>query len=143
MITLSDYWMGRDAAYPLLMSPMLVRNAEITVECVNKLLALATVAGVVLRPDPMHPQYGVVASGWRPPEVNARTQNAATGSKHLLAQACDVYDPDGALDRWLMTEDGQRALTDIGLWIEHPAKTAKWSHMQTVPPGSKRRVFWP
>mgnify|MGYP000001650475 CR=1 FL=1 len=47
MITLSDYWMGRDATHPTLMCPMLERNAGITVECVNKLLALAQVAGVV------------------------------------------------------------------------------------------------
>lgn len=143
MITLHDYWMGRDASHPTLMSPMLEKNAGITVECVNALLALAQIAGVVLLPAPLHPQFGYVASGWRPPEVNASTPGAATGSKHLLAQACDIYDPHGELDRWLMTDDGQRALTDIGLWMEHPDKTPTWAHVQTVPPGSGRRVFWP
>jgi hypothetical protein len=34
-------------------------------------------------------------------------------------------------------------LRDLGLWMEHPDKTPTWLHIQTVPPGSGNRVFWP
>ena len=82
-------------------------------------------------------------SGWRPPAVNAATPGAALRSKHMLCQAIDVHDPEGLIDNWLMTPQGQDALTKIGLWLEHPSATKGWSHWQTVPPGSGNRVFYP
>lgn len=130
MITLADYFMGRDAEYPLAMSPQIEHNAEITVQLANALLA-------------RFGQWRKVNSGWRPPQVNASTQNAAPNSKHMTAQAIDLADPDGDLDDWLMSDPGQRALEEIGLWMEHPASTKSWTHLQTVPPRSGRRVFFP
>lgn len=142
MITVSDYFMGRREQFPLAIGPDIEREAARTVEIVNKLLAQAVSYGVDLtRRSPL--TGTLVASGWRPPAVNASTPNAAPNSKHMTGQALDVYDPDGDLDDWLMTGEGQAALTALGLWIEHPSATKSWSHLQTIPPRSGRRVFYP
>lgn len=130
MIILSDYWMGRDVAYPLALTPDIKRNAITTVALANELLALFG-------------QRRKVNSGWRPPAVNAATPNAAAMSKHMLGQAIDLADPEGDLDEWLMGDIGQAAMTRIGLWHEHPAATKGWAHLQTVPPRSGRRTFYP
>lgn len=147
MIDLADYWMGRDLRYPLDMTPQIQRNALLTVELATKLLALAAVAGVPTPEKPGSP-YGCCASGWRPPTVNANTAGASVTSLHMTGQAIDLYDPPddggcgGPLDRWLMSSDGQRAMTDLGLWHEHPDDTMNgWAHVQTIPPGSGRRTF--
>ncbi len=141
MITATDYWMGRDKIYPFALSTDIRRNAETMVELANKLLTLAKVAGVTLETNPR--TGTIVSSGWRPPEVNASTPNAAARSKHMTGQALDLYDPDGDLDDWLMTDDGQRAMADLGLWHEHPSATKGWAHLQSVPPRSGRRTFYP
>lgn len=141
MISLQDYWMGRDREFPMAMSPDLERNASLMVELANKLIVLARVGGVVFDTNPR--TGTVVSSGWRPASVNANTPNAAPNSKHMTGQAIDLYDPDGDLDDWLMTEDGQRVLSDLGLWMEHPSATKGWSHVQSIPPRSGRRVFYP
>lgn len=141
MISLNDYWMGRDKQYPLALSTVIRRNAETTVELANKLLTLAKVAGVTLETNPR--TKTIVSSGWRPPGVNAAVPGAAAKSKHMTGQAIDLYDPDGDLDDWCMSEDGQKVLADLGLWLEHPSATKGWCHVQTVPPRSGRRVFYP
>lgn len=140
MLTVTDYWMGRDVAHALSLSTQIRANAARTVEIVNKLLVLAKTAGVGLE---VNPRTGtILSSGWRPPAVNATTPGAAPRSKHLLALAADIYDPDGDLDEWCLA-NADTVLKDLGLWMEHPAATKGWCHVQTVPPGSKRRVFYP
>lgn len=141
MISLDDYFMGRRAQYPMSVTPELVENATRTVDLANKLLAQALTYGVHV---PTNPNTGSqVSSGWRPQAVNSATPNAAPNSKHMTGQAIDLYDPDGDLDEWLMTGEGQAALTAIGLWMEHPSSTKTWSHVQTIPPRSGRRTFYP
>lgn len=141
MIELRDYWMQRDRDYAKSLTVDIEREAERTVELANKLLDTAALFGVIL---PMHPvNHTHVSSGWRPPGINAATPNAAPNSKHMTGQAIDIYDPDGDLDDWLMSEKGQATLDSIGLWIEHPAATKGWAHLQTLPPNSGRRVFYP
>ena len=130
MISLHDYWMGRDEEYPLAMTPQIEKNASLTVQLANALLA-------------KFGQGRKVNSGWRPPQVNGKTPNAAPNSKHMTGQAIDLADPEGDLDDWLMSPDGQAALIEIGLWHEHPAATKSWAHVQTVPPRSGRRTFYP
>lgn len=141
MITLADYWMGRDAEYPMAMTPQIAKDAALTVDLANKLLVLANIAGVRASLNPR--TRTVVSSGWRPATVNAATPGAAPNSKHMTGQAIDLYDPEGEVDEWLMTPDGQRALEDIGLWLEHPSATKGWAHVQTIPPRSRNRVFYP
>jgi len=141
MISLQDYWMGRDREFPMAMSPDLEKNAATMVELANKLLIIAQAARIF---PPTNPKTGtIVSSGWRPASINAATPGAATNSKHMTGQAIDIYDPDGDLDEWLLTADGQKTMTDIGLWQEHPSATKGWAHVQSVPPRSGRRTFFP
>lgn len=136
MITLDDYWMGRDKAYPKDLTPEIQANAACTVERVNKLLAAFYAA---------HPNAAKrkVNSGWRPPAVNAGVKGAAPKSKHMTGDALDLSDDDGALDAFCMTPKGRSVMTEIGLWLEHPNATPRWCHVQTVPPRSGNRVFMP
>lgn len=127
-ITLTDYWMGRDESHGDELTDEIRKNAEETVRRVNLLLE----------------RFGEsrgVNSGWRPAAINGSIPGAAKKSKHMLALACDVDDDDGDLDEWCMNNLDQ--LEDIGLWMEHPAATKGWCHLQTVPPRSGRRVFYP
>jgi hypothetical protein len=141
MITIADYWMGRDAKYPLAMTLDIDKHARLMVELANSLITRLVAAGIQLKTNPT--TGTIVSSGWRPPAVNSGTPGAAVNSKHMTGQAVDLYDPDGDIDDWLMTEAGQSALTQIGLWMEHPSATKGWSHVQSLPPRSGRRVFFP
>lgn len=139
MITVAEYMMGRDVSHALECSPGILRNAARTVEIVNALLVLAKGAGVTIR---SRPDGTLVNSGWRPPSLNARTSGASANSLHMTAEAVDLHDPNGAIARWCMS-GSHRALSDLGLWIEHPDFTPGWCHLQTRPPRSGSRVFRP
>lgn len=128
MISLSDYYMGRDEKFPAELTDDLRWNAASTVDRVNQLLEAFG-------------EHRNVTSGWRPAVVNAATPNAAKKSKHMTCQACDLEDKDGWLDAWCI--DNLPALERIGLWLEHPDATKGWCHVQIIPPNSKNRVFRP
>ncbi len=134
MITLTDYWMGRDAAYPDLLTDVLRAAAAETVAKANLLLSS-------FRTSTKNDEPRKVSSGWRPPSVNAATPNAAAKSKHMSGQAIDIADPEGDLDEWCLSHPEQ--LEAIGLWQEHPSATKGWTHLQIVPPKSGNRVFYP
>lgn len=128
MITLKDYWMGRDVLFAAELTDKVIGNAMQTVERASQLLQ----------------QFGEarsVASGWRPRAVNAATPGAALFSKHMTGQAVDLHDPEGDLDEWCLANP--QSLEAIGLWQEHPAATKGWCHIQIVPPKSGNRVFYP
>jgi hypothetical protein len=136
MITVRDYFLSYDDApqrdlrdeYPLLLTPEIEHNVEILLGPVNGLL---TESGY----------HRKVSSGWRPGPYNAKTPNAARFSRHMTGQAVDLEDYDGLLKAWLV--DYPQQLDRWGLWMEHPAATKGWVHLQSVPPASKRRVFYP
>lgn len=128
MITLPEYWMGRDTKYPDAMTPEIESNALETLYRVNLLLE-------------SFGETRKVNSGWRPPEVNAKTPGSALKSKHMTGQAIDLADPDGDLDQWCL--DNESELERLGLWLEHPSATKNWCHLQIVPPKSGRRIFYP
>jgi len=134
MITLDDYWMGREKQYPLDLNETIKGNAQVTVNKANLLLAQFKQAtgDTTLRK---------VNSGWRPPRVNGATLNAAPNSKHMTGQAIDISDPDGDFDDWLLNTPS--VLESVDVYMEHPSATKGWVHIQTVPPKSKRRVFYP
>ena len=133
MITLEAYWKGRDEEYADELTESIKENAAETVRRVNLVLEMAEAdTGYV---------FEEVASGWRPQAVNDTTKNAAGGSKHLTAQACDVRDALGALDEWCI--QNQERLAEVGLWLESPKATQGWTHFQTIPPRSGNRVFIP
>lgn len=129
VLTLADYFMGRDATHAEELTAELLTNARAVVDRANGLLKLAGIA------------QGIVNSGWRPHSINTTTTNASPRSRHLTCQAVDLRDADGVLDAWCMSN--LQALEGLGLWLEHPEATPGWCHVQTVPPRSGRRVFDP
>lgn len=136
MLTLKDYYKGRNVQFANELTAQIQANAKLTLSRVNALLSRFYAANpkAALR---------TVNSGWRPAAVNAGVKKAAKNSHHLRATACDLSDDDEQLDRWLMTKPGQTALLEIGLWMEAPNATPRWCHVQIVAPGSGRRVFLP
>lgn len=139
MITLKDYYMGRDETYKTLLTPQLRANASITVARANSLLDAAISDGIFLEVHPV--THNLVPSGWRPPAINAVTKNAAPNSKHMTCEAIDIYDADGDLDEWCLNH--LALLEKLGLWLEHPSATKGWCHVQITPPRSGNRVFYP
>jgi hypothetical protein len=140
-ITLGDYLQGRDAIYPEDFTLAVMANAEKTVAQVNSLLAVMEAEGLQLEAHPV--SQSLVSSGWRPPQINRQVKGAAPKSKHMTGEAVDLYDPEGDIDNFLMSGQGQRVLASLGLYIEHPSATKSWSHIQIVPPRSQSRVFYP
>jgi hypothetical protein len=86
-----------------------------------------------------------VTSGLRSDEFQLKLieegKSKAFGSKHLAGAACDLADPDGLLADWSLSN--LQALERIGLWIEDPAYTKGWLHVQMMAPKSGKRVFIP
>jgi len=136
MITLSEFYMGRDKAFASELTEEIRTNAAETVRRINAFLDL------FYTHNPKAYKR-TVNSGWRPPAVNARTKKAAKKSKHMMCLACDLSDDDELLDKWCMSANGRKAMETIGLWLEHPSATPRWCHLQTVPPNSGNRVFYP
>lgn len=133
MITLDQYWMGRDKTHVADLTDEIRSNANATVRTINQLLALAEADGVTC---------GGCASGWRPLSVNDATANAAKNSKHVQALAMDVRDSEGrALARWCLRNLAK--LESLGLWMEDPRWTPTWVHLQIVPPKSGNRIYIP
>lgn len=140
MITLDDYWMGRDVKYRRDLNEDIIQNAQITVERVNELLGHFY--------DDVGIEVDEVASGWRPPSVNEATSNAAKASTHLTAEACDLRDTENRdLARWCVRNT--KRLESVGLWMESPEHTWRatvpgaqsWVHLQIRPPRSGRRIY--
>jgi hypothetical protein len=131
LITLDDYWMGRDKIAPP--TDQLRANAADLVERVNHLLSMyyaEVPAASATR----------VTSGYRPPAINARV-GGALRSNHRICKAVDLSDPDGGLDEWC--EESVHYLVSYGLWLEHPDYTPGWCHLQSIGPRSGRRIFYP
>lgn len=118
--------MGRDVANPL------------TSEMQANLQKLLTAVNLFRQ------HYGKpmsVSSGYRPPEINAKVKGAAKKSNHMVCLAVDFKDPNGDLAKFCLAN--LHILEACGLWIEDPAVTKVWIHMQAVPPKSGNRVFKP
>lgn len=112
-------------------------NAEVLLEKVNALLQAAEHNGVELD---MNPKTQTLVSGTQ--FGGFRPQNCPQGaphSSHKEGMAVDVYDPSGALDRWV----SDLILEKHGLYREHPADTNGWCHLTTRAPASGRRTFHP
>lgn len=133
MITIEQYFMGRDAQYQC--EQGIRDNAEVLLPRINALLDKYT--------DATGNVIDQVNSGWRPPEVNACVANASKTSLHMTGQAVDLHDEDEALDTWLMTPQGTQAMVECELWHEHPSATPRWAHLQSLPPHSGNRTFYP
>ena len=91
---------------------------------------------------PINPKTGTCVSGST--YGGFRPQDCPIGaplSNHKQGLAVDIYDPQGRIDAWCMTN--KTTLAEYGVWLEHPDATPGWCHMQVVPPRSGSRVFRP
>ena len=131
MITLEDYF-GR-VSHIEEPNDQVVANATDLLGRVNDLFDECAFIEAAMKPE--------LNSGWRPAAYNASVPGAAVKSKHISGQAVDAADPDGELDEYLFAH--QDLLAKHGLWMEHPAATKGWCHLQSVPPRSGNRVFYP
>lgn len=129
MITLEQYWMGRDVEYSKELTPEITANAQETVRKVNQLLSM------------YQGHVGKVSSGWRPKSINDATKNSGKSSNHLIGQAVDIQDLNRELAAWCVLHTNELAL--CGLWIEDPRYTPTWTHFQSVPPKSGKRIYIP
>lgn len=121
MISRSEILMGREVEFPL--TPELEANLSRLVIAVNKLRS----------------KYGkpmFVSSGYRPGRFNLMA-NGAVHSTHLVCQAVDFKDADGAIKTFC----APAVLEECGLYMEHPDSTPVWCHVQIRP--TKNRIFKP
>lgn len=133
LITLKDYWMGRDEKYSQDLSKEIKENAQ---ELVTKVNAFLTELGVT---------EAKVSSGWRPKTINDATPGASKGSAHLTGQAVDILDDkEQSLAKKVL--ENLDIAEKHGLWIEDPKRTIgknqNWLHLQTRKAKSGR-VFTP
>lgn len=136
MLLISDYWMGRDSKYRGECTGVIRANADDLMRKVNTLIDLN---GLKLENSPA--TGSPITSGWRPPALNATVPGAALRSKHMTGQAIDLFDPEGDLDDWCMAHVDR--LIAVSLFMEHPSATKGWCHLQSIPPKSGNRVFYP
>lgn len=125
-LTIEEYLMGRGDLY--LLPPQVVVNAAKLLDKVNPLLK----------------EFGEdrkITSGWRPAELNAKVPGAAKTSKHITGDAVDLEDRNGKLKEWCVFN--QDKLEALGLYMEDPAATPTWVHLQQLPPKSGKRIFKP
>lgn len=125
MITRAEILMGRHTEYPL--------TAELE-ENFGKLLKAVN----VVRERFMQPM--IVSSGYRPGHYN-KDANGAKGSLHKTLQAVDFKDENRKLAYFL--ENNEHILEEAGLYMEQPAFTPTWVHLQTRAPRSGNRIFIP
>lgn len=146
LLTVEMYLMGRERSHASEFTPVLLGNAREWVRRNNLLLARMAQDGVAPATDQV--TGTAMASGWRPPGVNARTANAGKASTHITCEGGDLQDHlDRRLARWCLAH--LDVLEQLELWIEDPRWTAgrtgtdPWLHTQTRAPRSGRRVYVP
>lgn len=131
VVSLKDYWMGRNETNKDDLTPEIVANAKDLLQKVNALLADIGVT------------RAKVNSGWRPPADNQKA-GGAKKSNHMTGNAIDLDDDD---KRTLSDKITDELLERHELWTEHPDAThgpkGTWCHLQRTPPGSGKRRFYP
>lgn len=138
VITLADYLGEHVKTHSEEITSQLTANATRTVNLVNQLFQALEMGDVKVE---RNARGSFLNSGWRPATYNAGVAGAATRSLHITGEAADIFDPDGAIDDYLMGR--LMVLGGLGLYMEHPASTKGWCHVQTRPPRSGNRVFYP
>jgi hypothetical protein len=135
VISLDDY-VGPHADSPD-WTPERKAAAFTMLEKSNALLADAEAHGVELEDNPKTGSLvsGEKYGGFRPQDC----PQGAPHSAHKEGRGVDVYDPTGALDRWI----SDLILEKYGLYREHPADTGGWCHLTDRAPPSGRRTFHP
>lgn len=127
MLVRSDILMGRHGEFPL--TPQIEQN-------LNRLTFNIQMLEHEWRQ--MGYQPFIVTSGYRPGRFN-KAAGGAPKSAHLTCEAVDIADSNGTLKTWLFNH--QDYLERCGLYMEDPAITPGWCHLQTRRPPSGNRVF--
>lgn len=121
--------MGRDKLYPNDYTLDIRSNAEDLVRRVNNLLNALQIK------DPK------LSSGWRPSAINSRS-GGAKRSLHMFGKAVDLVDKDGSIKDTILK--CPEKLLEYGLWLEDPASTPSWCHLDTGIRSTRAvRVFKP
>lgn len=128
MISLKEYYKGRDVTYDSDLTPEIRASASKLLIKVNELL---TIFG-----EPRS-----CNSGWRPLTVQMEINPRAPNSKHVTGNAIDLEDKNGKFANWCM--GNLLHLERLGLYLEDPKSTPTWVHLQQVAPKSGKRVFQP
>jgi hypothetical protein len=119
MLTLDD-WITSSGSHPERASDSeltdeVMANAQRLLDAVNPFLD-----ELGITPPP-------VSSGFRPSTVNAALPNSAKRSLHMTGLAIDLRDKNNELDRIVVANSA--LLTKYGLWLESPASTPGWTHL--------------
>lgn len=129
-ISKEEILMGRDKAYPKDYTEEISKNIDKLLIALNK----------------FREAYGkamIVTSGFRPPSLN-KAIGGAKKSAHSTGMACDFRDHDGALAKFALEMDKQGKLKEWGLWLEDPAATKGWLHLDIRDRGDRKsNVFKP
>lgn len=81
-------------------------------------------------------------SGYRTDEEQMLVNPKNPKSNHVMGLAVDIYDGDMIIFEWC--ENNLAILVRVGLWLENPrADMDQHLHIQSVPPRSGNRIFWP
>jgi hypothetical protein len=126
---MQQYLMGREVAEPVSetqwqnAAQLLFRVCNLLVEVPKELILSDT---------------NIVSSGYRPPLMNKKV-GGSPNSAHLVCQAVDIKDPNGQLAAYLAAN--QPLLVKHQLWMEDPAATKTWCHLDTRV--RNNRVFKP
>ena len=112
--------------------------AKLLVKC-GMLQARMEAAGVLfpINPATKSQVSGMTFGGFRPQSCT----QGAPNSRHKQGKAVDIYDPDGAIDDWILRNE--YILDELDMAIEIPDETPKWSHWQDGAPPSGHRIFRP
>lgn len=143
MITIEQY-VGPHAASPDWTPERQSNAARLLAKC-EELQARMEADGVLFQINPATKSQvsGLTYGGFRPQSC----PQGAPQSRHKRGKAVDIFDPDGAIDDWLMRRPKVNGwpdvLVELDMAIEHPDQTRHWSHWQDGAPASGNRVFHP
>lgn len=115
MITREEVLKGRDKDYPL--TPELEANLNDLLERINRVRT-------------KYDKPFTVTSGYRPGAFNVAA-GGAKQSSHQSCQAIDLSDKDGIIKQWCL--DNLDFIKECGLYMEDPASTPSWVHLQSRP----------
>jgi hypothetical protein len=92
-------------------------------------------------------EFADVTSGWRPPQINNKTTNAAKRSAHMIGLAVDILDNINQ-DLCNLIASRPDLLKKYNLWLENPPSTVgqntNWAHIDLMTRQDRpSRVFLP
>lgn len=139
MITLDEYVGGHQDSPDW--TPERQANAVKLLEYCDRLRLRMEADGVIFK---VNPNTGTCVSGAFHGYGGFRPQDCTQGaphSSHKDGLAVDNYDPDDAIDNWLIAH--QDDLVYYEIYIEAPVSTPGWSHWSIKSPPSGKHIFIP